>query len=135
MTQVLQIKDVEDVIAKWPRILGIAQTEADVTSEDLLQMFLQCLSEGAVFFSYGDHGLMGFCCVVERPEYLEILSLPRDNKVGMAHACLSKVYEVAKELGLSEVRITSTNMCGSAFKYFNHHLKFRRHAVIFKREL
>lgn len=133
VTKVQQIDDVNEVIAKWPRLLTLMQSEATVQSETLLQMFLRCLTHGAVFFAYGDHGLMGACCVEDCGDHANLLSLPRDNGVGMATDCLARVDAWAVAHNMDEVRVTSTNLCGSSFRYFEKSLGFRRHAVTFKR--
>jgi hypothetical protein len=132
MTRIQQIDDVNEVIAKWPRLTVLEPT---ANPELMLQIFLRCLEHGAVFFVYGDHGLMGACCVENCGEFVNLLSLPRDNGVGMAKDCLEKVYEYAKGEGVDEIRVTSTNLCGSSFRYFEKSLGFRRQAVVFKRML
>jgi GNAT superfamily N-acetyltransferase len=132
MTKIEQIWDVNEIIAKWHRLWVLADTDEVGDSESVLQMYLHCLTNGAVFLVYGDKGLMGTCCLERCPKYVNLLSLPRDNGAGMAKMCIETAKQWAKEEGYDEIRVVSTKLNGSSFRYFEKSLGFHRHSVTFK---
>jgi hypothetical protein len=132
MITIEQVKDVNEIISKWRRLAMLTDNDLVNNLEEVLQMYLHCLTNGAVFFVYGASGLMGTCCLECWPEFVNLLSLPKDNGVGMAKKCIDVVKTWAKENGYSEVRVMSTKLNGSSFRYFEKSLGFRRHAITFK---
>lgn len=127
MTRIQQVDNVDEVVAKWTRLIAVEKPE---NSAELLQMFLRCLDQGALFFVYGDKGLMGTCGLVACGGYIDLLTLPRDNGVGMAKECLRRVKEWAKERQVDEIRVTTNKSCGSSFRYLKN-LGFRQASVTF----
>lgn len=135
MTRVSQVEDVEEVLAKWTRLVKISRDDANLSSHDLLQLFLNSLRDGAVFFVYNDRGLAGFCCVGCENDAVILRSMPRDCGEGLAKSCLSAVIDWAKRSGYDRLMATTTNLNGSGGRYFGRHLGFNRFATVFKLDI
>ena len=138
MLKVEQIEDVDEIIHKWPRLLTLAETECViVTHEELLQIYLHSLSNGAVFAVYGDSGLMGACCVVIEPPYVRLVSLPssRGGTTPIDLACIEAVEQWCKQLGMVGIKAMTHKLNGSSLAYFGQRLGFRKESVTFVKQV
>jgi len=103
--------------------------------EQLLQTYLTCLENGAVFVVKGDRGLIGSCCVEQVGHCAVLRSLPKDNGIGLGKFCLEEVQKWARHNDLDIIQVSTENWNGSSFKYFEKSLGFRRHTVVFERKV
>ena len=133
MTRVEQLTSLSDLIKLWPRLCSLRR--GGRTSENVLQLMLTCLQDGAVFLVYGDYGLVGSSCVTRTGDCVVLHSLPRDGESQLGKACLHAIEEWAREHGMTQLTVTTDRWTGSSFKYFEKGLGFERRSVTFVKEL
>lgn len=136
MNKVSLVEDVDEFVKLWPRLAKLALEPCPhLEPEDVLRTFLRCFEEGAVFTVRNEHGLVGSCCVRLQESSAILLSLPEDNGAGLAKSCLEAVKTWADANNCCDVRVTTTRLSGSSYRYFEKSLGFRRRAVTFTMEI
>lgn len=132
LPKVKRVEDVDELIKLWPRLLVLAKKEASTLSTDqLLQLFLVCLRDGAVFVVRANTGLCGFACVERTGSVAVLHCIPADDGQGLGKACLGAIRTWASNEQLDGIKATTTKLCGSSFRYFEKSLGFRRNSVTF----
>jgi GNAT superfamily N-acetyltransferase len=136
MNKVSLLEDVDEFVKLWPRLAKLALAPCPhLEADDVLCTFLKCFDQGAVFVVRNEHGLVGSCCVRLQDESAILLSLPEDNGLGLAKSCLEAVREWADAQHCYDLRVTTTRLSGSSYRYFEKSLGFRRRAVTFAMEI
>jgi hypothetical protein len=137
MFKLQRVEDVDTLVKTWRRLVVLAEGNGpEVSTKSLLDMFLQCLNNGGVFFVRGDEGLIGFVCVeAMSDECVALRSVPRDKLPGLGKACLTYVRDWAKSEGFRRLFVSTSQFSGSNFKYFKHTLGMQQHSVTFSMKL
>jgi hypothetical protein len=132
-TIVTRLDTAEQVLSMWEAIALFAR-KADLST--VLQTALRCVQTGGVFIITSKAEFKGFSCV-EAVGYgaAVIHSLPKDEGEGFGRIMVKCIAMWARTHGITELRITSTNFNGSANRYFEKCLGFRRCAVTFTKEI
>src|SRR5258706_10491604 len=131
MIKVVEILDVNELVKYWPRLLNLAKSEtSDINPEQLLQLYLSCLSNGALFAVRNDTGLCGVCGVKANGDYLlELKVIPNDKGTGVAKECIKVIKDWAVEHDFSSIQVSSSRLYWSAFRYFAQTFGFHRNIV------
>ena len=133
MIKVTKVVDVNEIIKCWPRLYSLALKEVPTTNADqLLQLYLTCFQNGAVFLVRNDSGLCGVCCVEHQPNYtLALRCVPNDRGTGIAKACIAAAKDWGRKTEHDTLIVSTERLSGSSFKYFEKSLGFRRKFVTF----
>ena len=133
MIKVIQITDLNDLLKYWPKLLALVKKESpQVVAEHFLQLLLTCYDNGAVFVVRNFGQFCGMCCVQAQPDYTLVLrGIPNDKGTGAAKACIEAVKSWGQEHEYETLEVSSERLNGSAFRYFEKSLGFRRKFVTF----
>ena len=133
MRRLEDILDVDQLIKYWPRLLKVGRRDdPDVQPERLLQIYLDCLSNGVLFVIRTDSGIYGTCGAVHLSDgTLIIRAIPNDKGTGIAKQCVEHLYEWGHQNGCCIIEATTKHFNGSAFKYFTQCLGMNRKSVTF----
>lgn len=137
MFNLQQVEDIDVLVKTWRRLVVLANGEGSAMStKSLLEMFLECLDNGAVFLVRGDNGLVGFVCVEALTDSCVALrSVPRDKTPGLGKMCLEHVRTWAKANGFKRLFVSTSQFSGSNFRYFKHTLGMQQYSVTFSTRL
>jgi len=136
MIKTTTITNVDELLKLWPRLLSLTvKQNTPITTDQLLRLLLHSLEHGAVFIVRGDSGVIGLCCVECVKNSVVLRMLPKDGGQRIGKECLQGVSDWAKSLGHKTIQVSTTNLCGSSFRYFEKTLGFHRHTVTFTKEL
>ena len=137
MIKIKQVEEVEELLKVWRRLWEVTKREAPrTTPEHFLQLVLTCYTTGAVFLVWESGSLRGLCCLEESlPSTLILRVIPNDKGTGVARECIKHIREWGRNLGYKLLEVSSENLNGSSFRYFEKTLGFRRRYVTFTSEI